>query len=664
MRKFSVFLLLLFVCLASGVFAQQYTFGSFNLRYDNKGDSINAWPYRKDKVAALIRFYDYDCLGTQEGLHHMLTQLRDKLQVYDYVGIGRKDGKQKGEYAAIFYKKNKFSVLKSGTFWLSGTDLHHPNKGWDAVLPRICTWAAFKDKKTGTVFYYFNTHFDHVGIKARSESAKLITRQIKKIAGGAPFVLTGDFNVDQHSASYKVMHNNGIMKDAYQTAPIKMAFNGTINAFNPNAYTESRIDHVFLGGGFKASRYGVLTETYRLKPKIDAERAASDNFPGQVHQYKSRAMLLSDHFPILVKCSFDPQTQHAQQSLPAWAIGPFLRPDPARPLLRPDSQAVFKDPMSGKQVHWQSGAAFNPAATVKDGKIVVLFRAEDLSGQLKIGGHTSRIGYASTTDGIDLKTRPTPVLYPANDNRKPHDWPGGCEDPRVARTKDGLYVMMYTEWDHKLPRLSVATSRDLIHWKKHGEAFAKAYGGKFARVASKSGSIVTGVVNGHQYIQKVNGHYLMYWGEHFVNLATSDNLIDWKPLVDKQGHLVKLFAPRAGHFDSQLTECGPPAIITDKGILLLYNGKNDKGEKGDPAYPGGAYCGGQALFDLKDPTKLIGRLDKPFFVPREPFERTGQYKDGTVFLEGMAYYGQKWYLYYGCADSMVGVAIYDPAKKQ
>lgn len=664
MRKFSVLLLFLVVSFAGQLLAQNYTVGSFNLRYDNKGDSINAWPYRKDKVATMIRFFDFDCLGTQEGLHHQLEQLKSALQVYDYVGVGRDDGQQKGEYAAIFYKKSKFDVLKTGNFWLSGTDLHHPNKGWDAVLPRICTWAAFKDKNTGAVFYYFNTHFDHVGIKARSESALLITKMIKSIAGKAPFVLTGDFNVDQHSDSYAVMHNNGIMKDAFETAPIKMAFNGTFNAFNPNGFTDSRIDHVFLGGGFKAGRYGVLTETYRLTPKADAERAASNNFPGQVHLTKSRALTLSDHFPVLVQCSFDTGSSSAGKQLPDWAMGPFLRPHPARPLLEPDSLTTFKDPMSGRKLHWESGAAFNPAATVKDNKIVVLYRAEDLSGTLKIGGHTSRIGYATSTDGLHLKKRSTPVLFPANDNRKPHDWPGGSEDPRVARTEDGLYVMMYTEWDHKTPRLSVATSRDLIHWKKHGEAFSKAYGGKFARVATKSASIVTQLVNGQQYIQKVNGHYLMYWGEQFVNLATSDNLIDWTPQVDQQGDLVPLFAPRDGYFDSQLTECGPPALITDKGILMLYNGKNASGSKGDPDYASGAYCGGQVLFDLKDPAKVIGRLDKPFFVPEEPFEKTGQYVDGTVFLEGMAYFNNKWFLYYGCADSRVGVAIYDPSSQK
>ncbi|HTN35911.1 MAG TPA: glycoside hydrolase family 130 protein [Arachidicoccus sp.] len=349
------------------------------------------------------------------------------------------------------------------------------------------------------------------------------------------------------------------------------------------------------------------------------------------------------------------------KALPDWAIGPFIRPQPPVPVLQPDSVSKFKDPMSGKLVSWEAGAAFNPAAIVKDGKIVVLYRAEDLLGDLKIGGHTSRIGYSESTDGVNFKRRPQPVLFPTVDNERAADWPGGCEDPRVAQTKDGQYVLFYTQWNHKVPTLGVATSKDLVHWKKHGSAFKEAYKGKFAKIASKSASIVTQLIDGKQEIVKVGGRYLLYWGEHFVNLATSDNLIEWTPMVDAKGDLIRLIAPRKGHFDSGLTECGPPAILTSKGILLLYNGKNVKGTGGDTDYPGGSYCGGQVLFDKDEPTKVIGRLDKPFFVPEEPFEKTGQYVDGTVFMEGMAYYHQKWYLYYGCADSRVGVAVFDPS---
>lgn len=155
----------------------------------------------------------------------------------------------------------------------------------------------------------------------------------------------------------------------------------------------------------------------------------------------------------------------------------------------------------------------------------------------------------------------------------------------------------------------------------------------------------------------------MYWGEHRVYAATSEDLIEWTPLLDEKGELKTLFAPRRGYFDSGLTECGPPAIVTEKGILLLYNGKNQKYEQGgDPQFTEGVYAAGQALFDLDQPDKLLFRLDVPFFRPMEKFECSGQYKDGTVFIEGLVFFKDKWFLYYGCADSRVGVAVYNPAR--
>ena len=156
----------------------------------------------------------------------------------------------------------------------------------------------------------------------------------------------------------------------------------------------------------------------------------------------------------------------------------------------------------------------------------------------------------------------------------------------------------------------------------------------------------------------------MYWGERFVNVATSDNLVDWTPMLDEKGELLRVMEARPGHFDSDFPECGPPAIITKKGIILFYNGKNAGKTKGDPNYTFNSYCAGQALFDLKDPTKLIDRLDKPFFVPETEFEKSGQYPAGTVFIQGLVLHKKKWYLYYGCADSRVSVAIYDPKAKK
>lgn len=356
--------------------------------------------------------------------------------------------------------------------------------------------------------------------------------------------------------------------------------------------------------------------------------------------------------------------KHTQvNNLPEWALGGFVRPEGVNPVIMPLPGNLFDCPMQKKPIGWEESDTFNPAATVKDGKICVLYRAEDNSAT-GIGKRTSRIGLAESTDGVTMNRRKTPVMYPDEDNAKEYEWPGGCEDPRVAVTEDGLYVMMYTTWNQKVARLSVATSRDLVQWDKHGPVFATAYGGRFKDMFCKSGSIVTQIVNGQQVITKVNGQYLMYWGENMVNPAVSDDLIHWTPMLNGENELLALISPRKGYFDSALTECGPPAIMTDKGILLLYNGKNRNDEEGrDKRFNAGTYSAGQVLFDKNDPCKVIGRLDVPFFRPMESFEKSGQYVDGTVFIEGLVYFSHKWYLYYGCADSQVGVAIYDPSKR-
>ncbi len=351
--------------------------------------------------------------------------------------------------------------------------------------------------------------------------------------------------------------------------------------------------------------------------------------------------------------------QSPENFLPDWAFGGFVRAE-NNPVIFADKTVFFNDPMSGKPVAWQSDNTFNPGAIVKDGKVIVLYRAEDNSGN-QIGFHTSRIGYGESDDGINFKRRSTPVLFPANDSQKEFDWPGGCEDPRVAVTQDGLYVLFYTEWNRKLPRLGVATSKDLIHWKKHGPVFEKAFHGRFFNMATKSASILTKMMGNKQIIAKINGKYWMYWGEHHVYGATSSNLVDWQPVLNKNGNLKELISPRNGYFDSDLTECGPPALITKKGILLIYNGKNKRGQGGDRHYNPDSYCAGQVLFDLKDPSKVIARLDVPFLRPMKPFEKSGQYVNGTVFTEGIVFFKNKWFLYYGCADSRVGVAVYDPS---
>jgi len=342
-------------------------------------------------------------------------------------------------------------------------------------------------------------------------------------------------------------------------------------------------------------------------------------------------------------------------TLPSWALGEFVRPPKGNPVITPTDATVFQCPMKGTGVTWESNDTFNPAAVVKDGQICVLYRAEDKSGE-GIGGRTSRIGLAVSDDGIRMQCNPAPVLYPDNDGEKEHEWPGGCEDPRVAVTEDGTYVMLYTQWNRKVPRLAVATSKDLRHWEKHGPAFRKAYDGKYYDMATKSASIVTKVARDRLVIAKINGSYFMYWGEQHVYGATSADLVNWAPL-EEHGQLRELMSPRQGYFDSQLTECGPPAVMTPEGIVLMYNGKNLPGAQGDSLYTANSYCAGQALFDAADPAKLKARLDKPFLVPTEPFEKSGQYPAGTVFIEGLVYFQKKWFLYFGCADSRVGVAM-------
>lgn len=349
--------------------------------------------------------------------------------------------------------------------------------------------------------------------------------------------------------------------------------------------------------------------------------------------------------------------------LPEWAFGGFVRPEGKNPVISPDPTVLFNCPMRKQPVGWEESDTFNPAAVVKEDTICVLYRAEDNSAT-GIGMRTSRIGLAKTTDGVTMTRLKAPVMYPDNDNAKEFEWEGGCEDPRVAVTEDGTYVMMYTAWNRDVPRLSVAHSKDLIHWKKYGPAFGKAYDGRFKDMACKSGSIVTKVVDGKQVITKVNGKYLMYWGEHMVAVATSEDLINWTPVLDDKNELLGLIYPREGYFDSALTECGPPAIQTKDGILLLYNGKNRDGEGHDTRFNAGTYSAGQVLFSSDDPYRVLERLDVPFFRPMADFEKSGQYVDGTVFIEGLALYQGKWYLYYGCADSKVGVAVYDPAITQ
>ena len=343
----------------------------------------------------------------------------------------------------------------------------------------------------------------------------------------------------------------------------------------------------------------------------------------------------------------------------SWAWTGFHRPPAINPVISPVTSSVFLCPMSHTPISWEYSDTFNPAATIINGRVAVLYRAEDRLAQ-GIGRRTSRIGYASSADGLHFQRHGAPVMYPGDDSQAENEIPGGCEDPRVCMAEDGTYVMMYTQWNRKVARLAVATSRDLVHWQKHGPAFRDAYNGKYKDMFCKSGSIVTRMKKGQQVIARLKGKYWMFWGERFVNVATSDDLIHWTPIENAQGELLHVMDTRDGFFDSDLTECGPPAILTSRGILLFYNGKNRGDSRRDTRFTANSYCAGQALFSSKDPTRLIDRLDTPFFVPEADFEKSGQYPAGTVFIEGLVPFQGKWYLYYGCADSRVSVAVYEP----
>ncbi|MBI3482076.1 MAG: glycosidase, partial [Bacteroidetes bacterium] len=277
------------------------------------------------------------------------------------------------------------------------------------------------------------------------------------------------------------------------------------------------------------------------------------------------------------------------------------------------------------------------------------YRAEDVIG--KFAG-TSRIGLAFSLDGIHFKRRTEPVLFPDEDFMKEYEWEGGIEDPRIIEREDGLYILTYTAYDGKIARLCVATSADLIHWTKQGLVL----NGKYKDQWSKSGAIVGKRVGEKIIATKLEGKYWMYFGDTDLFIANSEDLIHWQPvednarLPDGQGNLKSVLKPRPGYFDSRLVESGPYGLITDQGVLLLYNGMN-----GDTAIAKGAYCAGQALFDLNDPTRLINRLEKNFLRPDKNYETLGQVNQ-VCFIEGMVHFKETWYLYYGTADSQIAVA--------
>jgi len=346
-----------------------------------------------------------------------------------------------------------------------------------------------------------------------------------------------------------------------------------------------------------------------------------------------------------------------------WALLPFEKADEANPILLPDTNSIFHCTVRNVDVQWEEKDVFNPAAVIRNDTVFLLYRAEDSIG--KFAG-TSRIGIAWSTDGLHFTKHPVPVLYPDNDSSKIYEWEGGCEDPRIVEDENGIYYMTYTAYDGDKARLLVASSKDLYHWTKHGHVFKDYKNGRFVNSWSKSGSIVCKYENGKAIAVKIDNKYVMYWGDTDIFLAFSEDLIHWNPSVyadDQPGYsdstpevqLVKVFSPRKGKFDSDLVEPGPPAMLTDSGILLIYNSRNVPA-KGDSSLAEGTYAVSQILFSKSLRPHEIRRMDTYFMKPDKPYEITGQVNH-VCFVEGLIQYKGKWFLYYGTADSKIAVAV-------
>ncbi|MCX6925066.1 MAG: glycoside hydrolase family 130 protein [Verrucomicrobia bacterium] len=307
-----------------------------------------------------------------------------------------------------------------------------------------------------------------------------------------------------------------------------------------------------------------------------------------------------------------------------WQIGPFVKV--LKPVLSPTPDSKFHCPVLGKEVRWEEQNVYNPATVVRDGKVYLFYRADDRNPALK-WGRTCRIGMAHSEDGIHFTRHPTPVLYPDNDEWKQYEWEGGCEDLHIVEGEDGAYYMNYTTWNGSSDTVSVASSRDLIHWRKHGPAFRKA-----GKVGGRSGVAVSKLVGGRLIAAKIDGRYWMYY-THPCALAWSDNLIDWTP-VDKA------VWPGGGR------EAGAIALLRKDGILLMTQGAHTTL---------GAWVLRQALIDRSDLRTVLKEQQEPFLYPEFDWEKNG-FTGNTTVANALVPFKGKWWLYYGGADRVIGLA--------
>lgn len=398
---------------------------------------------------------------------------------------------------------------------------------------------------------------------------------------------------------------------------------------------------------------------------------------------------------------------HAQ----SWVIGPFVRPLDA-PVIEPNRFYNFTDPVTQQKILWDNLATFDPGAAIApDGEVAILFRAEGSSAENQPAGLTSRLALAVSKDGLFFTVDGAPVLSPANHSPQKHPTANGLQSPRIVVAPDGSYLLTYTQSSpdpgtkgRVRYTIQVATSKNLRDWIQHGPAFAApAHGspGNTARGSDGQGAILTRLHHERLQAAKLHGKYWMYWGQKAIHLATSTDLIHWTPVLDRRtGRPLTVLSARAGHFDSGSAEAGPPPLLTRSGIVLIYNGQNslrgtpstknfqDAADPGrapsetrtpaaskdndpvattrqhpseaklpaDPALGPGAYAVGEALFSAADPSRLLGRTDHPVLRPVWPYERHGQYAPGAAFAEGLVSWQGQWLLYYGAADSVIGVA--------
>ncbi len=254
------------------LYGQSFRMATYNIRFDNAGDSGNLWKDRAPYLCALIAYHDFDLFGTQEGMEHQLAFMESSLPQYARFGAGRDDGKKAGEHSAIFYKKDLFELLRSGNFWLSATP-DTPSMGWDArCCKRICSWVELRHKTSGKTFFCFNAHFDHEGVVARVESSKLILDRIRSIAGSKPVIFCGDLNGSRQSDWYQRIAASGLFTDTHGLVERPYENNTSFNGWGRALHGMDVIDHIFVSRSFSVSQWGILTDTYFGK-------FPSDHFP-------------------------------------------------------------------------------------------------------------------------------------------------------------------------------------------------------------------------------------------------------------------------------------------------------------------------------------------------------------------------------------------------